>query len=102
MRLTRNWLVATGILLAAWIGASLIILIRAPKDAPIIRVAALRANYPLPAHRDEANTSQVRFDTFAKQVRQAAAQGAQVLFTSEMMFNFDPQVEFTDEFRSGS
>ena len=29
-----------------------------------------------------------------------SAQGAQVLFTSEMMFNFDPQLEFTDEFRA--
>jgi apolipoprotein N-acyltransferase len=100
MRLTRNWLVATGILVVAWIGASLVILNSEPKDAPTIRVAALRANYPLPAHRDEVNTSTVRFDTFAQQARKAAAQGAQVLFTSEMMFNFDPQVEFTDEFRA--
>jgi predicted amidohydrolase len=54
----------------------------------------------LPAHQDEVNTLQVRFETFARQAREAAAQGAQVLFTSEMMFNFDPQVEFTDEFRA--
>lgn len=100
VRLTRNWLVATGILVAAWIGASLVILNSAPKDAPTIRVAALRANYPLPAHQDEVNTSQVRFDTFAQQAREAAAHGAQVLFTSEMMFNFDPQVEFSDDFRA--
>jgi apolipoprotein N-acyltransferase len=100
MRLVRNWLVAAGVLMAAWIGASLLILSTAPKDAPTVRVAALRANYPLPAHRDEVNTSQVRFDTFALQAREAAAQGAQVLFTSEMMFNFDPQVEFTEAFRA--
>ncbi|MCI0519155.1 MAG: hypothetical protein L0Z70_02735 [Chloroflexi bacterium] len=99
MRLTCNWLAAAGLVLAAWIGVSLVILNSAPKDAPTIRVAALRANYPLPAHRDKVNTSQLRFDTFARQARQAAAQGAQVLFTSEMMFNFDPQVEFTEEFR---
>ncbi len=100
LRLARNWLAAAGVLVAAWIGASLIILNSAPQDAPTIRVAALRANYPLPAHRDEVNTSTVRFDTFAQQARRAAAQGAQVLFTSEMMFNFDPQVEFTDAFRA--
>jgi apolipoprotein N-acyltransferase len=99
-RYARNWLAAAGVLLAAWIGVSLVIMNSAPKDAPTIRVAALRANYPLPAHRDEVNTSQVRFDTFARQARQAAAQGAQVLFTSEMMFNFDPQLEFTEEFRA--
>jgi len=100
VRLARNWLAAVGALLAAWIGVSLVILNSAPEDAPTVRVAALRANYPLPAHRDGVNTSQVRFDTFARQARQAAAQGAQVLFTSEMMFNFDPQLEFTDEFRT--
>jgi len=100
MQLTRNWLVAAGFLVIAWIGASLVILNSAPKDPPTVRVAALRANYPLPAHRDEVNTSTVRFNTFAQQARKAAAQGAQVLFTSEMMFNFDPQVEFSDEFRA--
>jgi apolipoprotein N-acyltransferase len=99
-RLTRNWLATAGLLLAAWIGVSLVILNGAPQVADSLRVAALRANYPLPAHQDEVNTSQVRFDTFARQAREATAQGAQVLFTSEMMFNFDPQAEFTDEFRA--
>jgi apolipoprotein N-acyltransferase len=100
MRFARNWLVAAGVVLAAWIWFSLAILNGAPKDAPTIRVAALRANFPLPAHQDDVNTAQVRFDTFARQAREAAAQGAQVLFTSEMMFNFDPQVELTDQFRA--
>jgi apolipoprotein N-acyltransferase len=99
VRFARNWLAVVGALLGTWIVVSLVILNSALEDAPTIRVAALRANYPLPAHRDEVNTSQVRFDTFARQARQAAAQGAQVLFTSEMMFNFDPQLEFTEEFR---
>ena len=99
-RFARNWLAATGVLAAVWIGASLVILGGAPKDAPTVRVAALRANYPLPAHRDTVNTSQVRFDTFARQARSAAAQAAEVLVTSEMLFNFDPQAEFTEEFRA--
>jgi apolipoprotein N-acyltransferase len=98
--LARNWLVVTGVVLAVWIGTSLAILNSAPKDAPTIRVAALRSGFPLPAHIDEVNVSQARFDMFVRQVREAAAQGAQVLFTSEMMFNFDPQVEFTDGFRA--
>jgi apolipoprotein N-acyltransferase len=100
MRLTRNWLVATGVVVAAWIGVSLMILAGAPKDPATLRVAALRANYALPAHRDEAHSSQARFDTFARQARAAAAQGARVLVTAEMTFNFDPQVEFTDELRA--
>jgi apolipoprotein N-acyltransferase len=98
--LARNWLVATGVILAGWIGTSLVILNSAPKDAPTVRVASLRSGYPLPAHIDDDNDSQARFDRFARQAREAAAQGAQVLFTSEMMFNFDPQVEFTEEFRA--
>jgi apolipoprotein N-acyltransferase len=100
LRLARNWLITTGIIVAAWIGVSLLLLSSAPDEPQTIRVAALRANYPLPAHRDKVNLSQVRFDTFARQAREAAAQGAKVLFTSEMMFNFDPQVEFTDQFRA--
>ncbi len=100
LRTTRTWGVVTGVVVTAWIGVSLLILGGAPKNPPTIRVAALRANYPLPAHRDEVNTSQMRFDTFERLARTAAAQGAQVLFTSEMMFNFDPQAEFTEEFRA--
>jgi apolipoprotein N-acyltransferase len=99
-RLARNWLAVTGVVLVAWIGFSLVILNSAPEDSPTIRVAALRANFPLPAHQDDVNTDQVRFNAFAQQAREASAQDAQVLFTSEMMFNFDPQVEFTDQFRA--
>ncbi len=98
--LARNWLVVTVVVLAGWIGTSLVILNSAPKEAPTIRVAALRSGYPLPAHIDDVYDSQARFDRFEEQAREAAAEGAQVLFTSEMMFNFDPQVEFTDEFRA--
>ncbi len=63
-------------------------------------MAALRPNFPLPAFQDEINTSQIRFDTFAEQARAAAGQGAQILYSPEMMFNFDPQKEFTDDFRT--
>lgn len=98
--LARNWLVVTGVVLVVWILTSMAILNSAPKDAPTIRVAALRSGFPAPAHIDEVNDSQARFNLFEQQAREAAAQGAQVLFTSEMMFNFDPQVEFTDEFRA--
>ncbi len=97
-RLTRRWLAGTGAVLAAWIGLSLVILSTQP-NMPKVRVASLRPNFPLPAHLDTVNTSQVRFDTFANQARQAAAQGAQIIYTPEMMFNFDPQEEYTEQFR---
>lgn len=92
--------VIAGLKAMVWIGTSLAILQDAPEDLPTVRVAALRANYPLPAHRDEVNTSSERLATFEEQARLAASQGAEVLFTSEMMFNFDPQVEYTQEFRT--
>jgi apolipoprotein N-acyltransferase len=97
--LVRNWLVATGAVLVVWIGISLVILSSAPDDPATVRVATLRSGYPEPAHIDEVYDSQARYDKFESQAREAAAQGAKVLFTSEMMFNFDPQVEFTDGFR---
>jgi len=98
-KLARSWLAAAGVTLAAWIGIALLMLAGAPENPETVRVAALRANYPLPAHHDDVNTGAVRFETFARQARQAAAEGAEILFTSEMMFNFDPQVEFTADFR---
>jgi len=100
VRLTRRWLVRMGVVLAAWIGISLVILNTFPADMPKVRVASVRPNFPLPAFQDKVNTSQVRFDTFAEQAREAAAQGAKVIYTPEMMFNFDPQVEYTEQFRA--
>lgn len=98
-RMARNWLGITSVVLVAWIGLSLVMFNRAA-DQPTVRVAALRPNFPLPAFQDEVNTSQIRFDMFAEQAREAAAQGAQIIYTPEMMFNFDPQKEFTNEFRA--
>lgn len=99
MRSVRRWLVGMGVTLAAWIGLSLIILFSMPETQKV-RVASVRPNYPLPAFQDAVNTSQVRFDTFAEQAREAAAQGAKIIYTPEMGFNFDPQVEFTEQFRA--
>lgn len=99
-RLTRNWGMAAGILLAAWAGLSLTIFNRAPAKAPTIRVAALQPNFPLPAFQDEVNTEAVRMESFFDQTREAVDQGAQVIFTPEMYFGFDPQVEHTQEFRA--
>ena len=96
---TRKWLLATSLVLVAWVATSLVILGSAPKDGPTIRVAAIRANYPLPPFLDEVNTSRERFERFAGLAREAAQVGAQILFTSEMMFGFDPREEYTEEFR---
>jgi apolipoprotein N-acyltransferase len=99
MRMALRWLGVAGGALAIWIAISLILL-RSGAESPKVRVAALRPNYPLPAFQDEINTAQVRFDVVAGLARQAAAQGARILYTPEMMFNFDPQKEFTEAFRA--
>lgn len=97
--MARKWLMAAGALLAAWMVLSVVMLARSG-EAPKVRVAALRAGLRAPAFQDTVNTSQKRFDLFAGMARQAAAQGARVLYTSEMMFNFDPQVTLSDQFRA--
>jgi len=99
-RMSSRWLVGTGVTLVAWIGLSVFMLNSTPKDTPTVRVAALRSGFPAPAFQDDVNNDQVRFDTFAEQTYEAASQGAQVLFTSEMMFAFDPQEKYTEEFRA--
>ena len=99
VRVARKWLMIAGGVLVAWIILS-VVMLNSWADQPTVRVAALRPNFPLPAFHDEVNTSQIRFDVFAEQAREAASQGAQVLYTPEMMFNFDPQVEFTEQFRA--
>lgn len=95
----RRWLIQAGIALAAWIAISLVILSTMQTNSPAVKVASLRPNFPLPAFQDTVNTSQVRMDVFSQQAREAAAQGAQIIYTPEMMFNFDPQMEFTEELR---
>ena len=97
---TRNWLVATGTILVAWIALSLILLNSAPTDSPTVRVAALQPNFALPAFQDTDVMEQVRLDTFSEQARQSAQQGAELIFTPEMNFDFDPQVTHTQELRA--
>jgi apolipoprotein N-acyltransferase len=98
--LSKRWLVVAGAALVAWIGLSLVMLTVTPKDTATVRVAALRPGYSLPAIADKEHTDQDRFDLFASQAREAAAQGAQVLVTSEIMFGFDPQERYTEEFKA--
>ncbi len=99
-RLSKRWLIGAGVALIAWIGLSLVMLISTTKDAATVRVASLRAGFPLAGVVDKETMSQVRFEKFASQAREAAAQGAQVLVTSELMFGFDPQEQYTEEFKA--
>ncbi|MBN1536460.1 MAG: hypothetical protein JW908_06995 [Anaerolineales bacterium] len=96
---TRNWLIASGVIFLAWIGTSLFIL-TTTKEMPKVRVASLQPNYQKPAFQDDNLTSKMRLDDFAGWVRDVAQEGAKIVVTPEMAFNFDPRVEFTDELRA--
>ncbi len=95
--LVRRWLMIAGFVLVAWIGISLVILNGNSKGMPTVKVAAIQPNYALPAFQDKTQTAEQRVNDFAQQVRSLSQQGAKIIFTPEMMFNFNPQVEFTEQ-----
>lgn len=97
-RLTGRWLLFCGMLLVSWTVLSLSILNRAPQGLKTVKVAALQPNFARPAFQDKFLGSEERFEAFSGWVRQAAARGARLICTPEMMFNFNPQENFTSEF----
>lgn len=98
--LSSKWIAIAGVIGSLWIGLSVIMLNMADKNAPTVKVAALRSGFSQPAFLDDGDTSDVRFETIGKQARDAADQGAKILYTSEMMFNFNPQEEYAEDFRT--
>jgi len=97
---TKRWLAAATVLLVAWTALSVGIYAGAPESSSGPRVASLRPNYPKPAFQDEEYTSEMRVETIVEQAREAAGRGAEIIYTPEMVFNFDPQVENTETFRA--
>ncbi len=100
LRSARRWVAGVGIGLAAWIGLSLIILGSAPQNAPTVRVAALQPGFPAPAHIDSSTPQELRVQTLLALGRDAAGQGAKVLFTPELGMAIDPQTEYTSDFKA--
>ncbi len=98
-RATLRWLAGAGAVLLGWVTLSLVMLNTMPALAKV-KVASIRPNYPLPAFQDKVNTSPIRLAQFAQQAREAAAQGAKIIYSPEMMFNFDPQLEYTSQLRA--
>jgi len=99
-RRSRRWLAGAGIGLAAWIGLSLIILGTADQNAPTLRAGLLQPGFPEPAHVDADTPQELRVRTLLEQGREAAQQGAEVLFTPELGMAVDPQEEYTGEFKA--
>jgi apolipoprotein N-acyltransferase len=99
-RSTWRWAGAIAAAVVVWVALSLVILNSKPQGTQTVRVAALQPGLPEAAHVDPLTSQEQRLSIFTEQARQAAAQGAQIIFTSEMMFGFDPQLAHTDELRA--
>jgi apolipoprotein N-acyltransferase len=100
LRQTRRWLAIAAVVLAAWVVIGVFQVSNAPESTETVRVAAIQPNYEKPAFQDDEITDDMRMEDFSRWIRQAADQGAQVIFTPEMAFNFDPQVEYTQELQA--
>jgi len=98
-RLSTRWLAGMGIVAAAWVGLSLILLNQAPNDPPTLRVGGVQHGYVRPGHMDP-DTQVARLDELAARTREAAAQGAKLVVWPELGVGFDPQVEHTDKLRA--
>lgn len=95
----RNWTIAGVIILAAWIGLSLFILNRPPDGDPV-RVAALHMDLKDPGHQVDDQELARRLELLDDMVHDAAEQGAEIVYTPEMAFGFDPQQEHTAELQT--
>lgn len=100
LRKTRRWLAIAAGVLAAWVVIGVVQVSNTPESTETVRVAAIQPNYEKPAFQDDEITDDMRIEDFSRWIRQAADQGAQVIFTPEMAFNFDPQVEYTQKFQA--
>ncbi len=95
----NRWLASTAIAAVAWTGISLAMLAAAPKDAQVVRVAAIQHGYTRPGHQDP-ETQAERLAALAEQTRLAAAQEAKLAVWPELGLGFDPQVEHTSELQA--
>jgi apolipoprotein N-acyltransferase len=94
---TRSWALGTVVVLAAWIGISLVIYNQKPEGTETVRIAALHMDLDGPGHQADDAGQADRMQLLTDQVHEAATEGAEVAFVPEMAFGFDPQVKYTDE-----
>jgi apolipoprotein N-acyltransferase len=97
---TRRWVFGTVLAVVAWVSISLVIYNQTPEDTQTIRVAALHMNLGAPGHQVDDAEQERRIQLLTQQAREAADQGAEVLYVPEMAFGFDPQEKYTEELRA--
>ncbi len=98
-RTIRKWLVISGSILTVWIVVSLVIL-SSGNASPKLKVAALQPNYGKPAFQDTTTTDISRVEDLIKWASDAGAKNTQIVFTPEMIFNFDPQENYKSELQA--
>jgi apolipoprotein N-acyltransferase len=97
---TRRWALGTVLAVVVWISISLVIYNQAPEGAQTVRVAALHMDLDGPGHQVDDAGQADRMQLLTQQTRQAAQEGAKVVFVPEMAFGFDPQVKYTEELQA--
>jgi apolipoprotein N-acyltransferase len=97
---TRSWAIRTAVILAAWIGLSLVIYNQQPKGTETVRVAALHMDLKGPGHQADDTEQAARIDLLTEQMHEANAEGVELAFVPEMAFGFDPQERYTDELKA--
>jgi apolipoprotein N-acyltransferase len=97
---TRGWMIATGVILAAWVGLSLVIYNQEPDGTKTVRIAGLHMDLKGPGHQADDADQAERMQLLTDQMQEAAAEGAEVVFVPEMAFGFDPQKKYTAELKA--
>jgi len=95
----KKWIILAIAALVVWAGLSLI-LFNIQSDTLPVRVAALHHFFDVPGHQADEAEQAARVEIFSAQAREAANQGAQVIFLPEMAFGIDPQKQYTKDFQS--
>jgi len=95
----RRWALICLAVSALWVAGSLV-MYQIPLESPTVRIAALHNYFDAPGHQADDTEQASRVASFSEQAREAARQGAEVIFIPEMAFGFDPQTSYTEEFRA--
>lgn len=99
-RSTWRWAAGAAAMLVGWLALSAAMYAIRPQAGQTVRVAALQPGFPESAHVDKNVTDVERLQMLTSQARQAAAQGAQMIFTSELGLGFDPRQKHTAELQA--
>jgi apolipoprotein N-acyltransferase len=98
-RISIHGMSAAAILFFLWAGFGFLTLATAPKDSPMLRVAAIQHGFAKPGHQDP-DSQLMRLAVLSEQTRIAAGQGARFIVWPELSFGFDPQVEHRTELQA--